>query len=283
MRAGVKPVAAFLVGAVLLGTACARVSASRQGIDHPTGPHDLILRIDLQGGFIAPQAQLRRVPLLSLSGDGRLVVPGPQIEIYPGPALPNLQVMTISDAGIQAILSAARTAGLLGPNLTYSDQRIADAPTTVFTVVAAGARHVVSVYALGDGQRTSGAVEKLAAFQAKMTDLPSWLPAGSLGPEHAFRTDELRVYVFPYQRQDDLIQPVKDWPGGSFAGFRRLADVSYLRCGTVAGSALPAVLSAAQRANELTPWRADGRLWSLVFRPLLPDESGCTSPSNASA
>jgi hypothetical protein len=280
MRLGVRALGAFLVAA-LLGAACAKAGAVRGGIDHPTGAHDLILRIDLQGGFIAPQAQLHRVPVLGLYGDGRLIVPGPQIEIYPGPALPNLQMRTVSEDGIQAILAAARAAGLLGPDRNYTGG-VPDLPTTTFTVVADGDRHVVSVQGLGvtapgtgSPSEDSAAVAKLAAFQSKVIDLQSWVPAGSLGPEQPFHTDELRVYVLPYQPQQDLPQPAKDWPAGSFGGYLRIVDLTDVRCGTVSGSSLSAVLAAAGSANELTPWRADGRLWTLVFRPLLPDESGC--------
>ena len=129
------------------------------------------------GGFIAPQAQLHRVPLLALYGDGRLIVPGPQIELYPGPALPNLQVRAVSEAGIQAILAAARAAGLLGPDRQY-DGHMPDVPTTTFTVVADGARHVVSVQGLGaggpatgSGSEDSAAVARLVTFQLKVTDL----------------------------------------------------------------------------------------------------------------
>ena len=32
---------------------------------------------------------------------------------------------------------------------------------------------------------------------------------------------------------------------------------------------------AAQQANQLTPWISGGRRFHVVFRPLLPDESGC--------
>ncbi len=278
MRLGVRPLGAFLVAAALLGAACARAGAVHTGIDHPTGAHDLILRIDVGGGFVPLPLHLRELPTFALYGDGRVVVPGPQIEIYPGPALPNLQVRTVSEAGAQAILAAARTAGLFGPDRHYDNNRIADAPTTTFTVVAEGARHVVSAYALGmEGPGDSYPSDRsaLAAFQGKVSDLQSWLPKGSLGPEDQFHTDELRVYVMPYQPQQDLPQPAKDWPGGSFGGFLPVVDLTGIRCGTVSGPALPAVLSAAGAANELTPWRADGRLWTLVFRPLLPDESGC--------
>jgi hypothetical protein len=222
------------------------------------------------------------MPVFALYGDGRIIVPGPQIEIYPGPALPNLQVRTVSEAGIQAILAAAKKAGLLGPNRHYDALRVADAPTTTFTVVAGGIRHVVSVQALGLESPQTGmpadeaeARTKLAAFQSKVTDLQSWLPSGSLGPERPFRTDELRVYVMPYQPQQDLPQRAKDWPGGRFGGFLPVVDLTGIRCGTVSGPALPAVLAAAGASNELTPWRADEQRWALVFRPLLPDESGC--------
>ena len=46
-------------------------------------------------------------PFWSLFGDGTLIVPVPQIEIYPGPALPNLTATPVSEDGIQAILEAA--------------------------------------------------------------------------------------------------------------------------------------------------------------------------------
>jgi hypothetical protein len=35
------------------------------------------------------------------------------------------------------------------------------------------------------------------------------------------------------------------------------------------------VLAAAATANAATPWDSGGTRWSVAFRPLLPDESGC--------
>ena len=61
--------------------------------------------MDVGGGFVAPSYSLKPVPAFSLYGDGRLIIEGPQIEIYPGPALPNLLVTRISEDGVQAILS----------------------------------------------------------------------------------------------------------------------------------------------------------------------------------
>jgi hypothetical protein len=219
--------------------------------------------------------------MFALYADGRLIVPGPQIEIYPGPALPNLQMRTVSSEGIRAIVAAAQAAGLLGPDRRYDAIRVADAPTTTFTLEAAGARHVVSVQALGIEPAQGGTPEetdarkKLEDLQSKLTDLQSWLPAGSLGPEEPFATDELRVYVFRYQPPQDLMEKTIDWPLGSFQGFDPLTGNAEIRCGAVSGSGLKAVLTAAGQANELTPWGADGERWTLVFRPLLPDESDC--------
>jgi hypothetical protein len=47
-------------------------------------------------------------------------------------------------------------------------------------------------------------------------------------------------------------------------------------CVVVTGDEARAVATAAQRANARTPWTTpDGARWSLTFRPLLPDETGC--------
>jgi hypothetical protein len=35
------------------------------------------------------------------------------------------------------------------------------------------------------------------------------------------------------------------------------------------------VLTAAAGATAITPWRSGGTLWSVRFRPLLPDETDC--------
>jgi hypothetical protein len=159
------------------------------GIEHPTGANDLILGVAYEGGFVAYEYTLGTTPFWSLFGDGTLIVPGPQIEIYPGPALPNLTATPVSEEGIQAILRAAKDAVLMDGDRNYGDMCIADAANTVFTTTANGSTSVVSAYALDVGEPTGScggskdaeARAKLAAFQAKLTDLQSWLPAGSLG------------------------------------------------------------------------------------------------------
>jgi hypothetical protein len=280
-----RALAVSLVALSLLVAGCGRLTkAGSGGIDHPTGPADLVLRMDVGGGFVAPSYELRRIPTWSLFGDGRIITEGPQIEIYPGPALPSVQVQTITQDGIQAILEAAKAAGLLGPDRTFDQGCVADAPTTTFTMYADGAKHVVSAYALGmvpgscPGEDTE-ARATLAKFSAKLSDLASWLPTGSLGEQGQFEPSEMRVYVQPYAGSPEpgLHQTSIDWPLSDPLSSFGQADATYgdFRCGVVGGANLAKLLPDAQRANELTPWRSGGTDYSLIFRPLLPDEHTC--------
>ncbi len=284
MRA--RPLAASILALGLLLGACGRLNDGAGGdgsIDHPTGADELVLRVEYVGGFVPVEYMLRQVPGFSLFGDGSLVITGPQIEIYPGPALPNLIVTPITEDGVQVILEAARDAGLLGPDRTYDYPCIMDAATTTFTLNADGATHAVSAYALGDGMGgecpgvDDDARRKLFDFSSKLGDLRSWLPQGSIGEERAYEPTALRVYVQPYVPDPNLEQPVVDWPLDTpLASFGDpVSAVPDTRCGVVEGDELEKLLPEAQRANELTPWRSDGEDHRLLFRPLLPDERGC--------
>lgn len=275
-----------LVVLCLLGAACGRMTGASpgddSGISHPTGANDLVLRWEYVGGFVAPETLLGRIPSFSLYGDGRLITEGPQIEIYPGPALPNLLVQRISEEGVQAILRAARDAGLTGGDASYPYPCVADAPDTRFTVVADGRTSVVTGAALsGDDVACQGADldarARLFGFWSKLGDLASWLPQGSLGKEEPYTADALRIYVRPYVASDpSLEQPAVDWPATRLDALGEPVDmVRGVRCGVVDGQDAATVLEAATSANQLTPWTSDGRDFGIVFRPLLPDESGC--------
>ena len=235
---------------------------------------------------MAYEYTLGTTPFWSLFGDGTLIVPGPQIEIYPGPALPNLTATPVSEDGIQAILQAAEDAGLMDGDQNYVDMCIADAATTVFTTTADGTTSVVSAYALDAGQpsgtcgdgKDAAARAKLAAFQAKLTDLQSWLPAGSLGTERPYDPTEMRVDVLPYQGDTELPQEAIAWPlDAPLDGFGETVPnaPAATRCGVVTGEDLTTLLAAAKDANALTPWTSGGTEYQLIFRPLLPDEHTC--------
>jgi hypothetical protein len=290
MRSGRAIALMVPVLAVVMG-ACARATTGGTGsggIQHPTDPSHLILKVDVGGGFVSPQVTLRRAPAFALYGDGRVITEGPQIEIYPGPALPNLQVTRLTEVGIQAILEAAHDAGLTGPDRQFTTMTIADAPTTTFTLVADGQRHVTSVYALGEvTDATQGipsdefeARTQLSAFYAKLTDLRSWLPQGSVGDDTPYSFDELRIFVLGESANPEpgLEQVPVDWPLAAqpLATFGQPMGSGFNgRCGSVAGADLTTLRPLVMKSNELTPWQSAGQSFTLVFQPLLPDESGC--------
>lgn len=293
----IKAFAIPLMAVTLLAGACGRLSddgngsgssgSDEPGITHPTGANDLVLRVAQGGGFVAVPYNLKSVPGVSIYGDGRMIVEGPVMEIYPGPALPNLQVTRLSEAGLQSILEAADRAGLLGPDASYDYPCVADVPTTTFTVNAADGIHTISAYALGfaEGAEATGqcdgvdleARQKLFEFQTKLGDLGSWLPEGSIGQEEPFTPSEMRVYVTSYQGDPQLEQQPAAWPlAVSLDRFGEPdANLQDLRCGVIGGDDLSTLLPEAQQANELTPWTSGGDDFGLIFRPLLPDEHTC--------
>jgi hypothetical protein len=284
-----RKTAAVLVTVALLTAACGRLNDDGPGsgedqIRHPTEADVLVLRIDAGGGFVPIEYNLSAVPAVSIYGDGRMIVTGPVIEIYPGPALPNLQVTQLSEDALQAILAAARDARLMDGDATYDLPCVTDLPTTTFTVVAEGRTNVVSAYALGFDE-SAGACEgvdtaarsALAAFQGAFGDLKGLVPEGSIGPEEPYVPAEMRVFVLPYHGEPDLPQQPVEWPvAGSLGTFGEPIDVPEgARCGVVSGEDLSGVLGVAATANQLTPWTSDGVQHQLIFRPLLPDEHGC--------
>jgi hypothetical protein len=264
-------------------------SGDTDAIEHPTGPDDLVLRVDVSGGFVPAEVTLKNVPGVSIFGDGRMIVTGPMIEIYPGPALPNLQVTRLTEDAMQAILGEAQAAGLLEGDASYDYPCVADVPTTTFTVNVGGATHTTSAYALGFDAGTGATggcggmkvdTEARAAlndFSTKLGDVRSWLPSGSFGEEEAYTPTELRIYTTDVRRDPELRQRPVEWPlETSLSAFGEPdANLPDLRCGTLTGEDLAGVLPLAEQANELTPWTSDGERFGLLFRPLLPDEHGC--------
>ena len=272
------------------GGSTGATGATGDAIEHPTGADDLVLRVDTGGGFVPVEYNLRNVPGVSIYGDGRMIVTGPVIEIYPGPALPNLQVTRLTEEGLQAILAAAQDAGLMDGDASYDYPCVTDLPTTTFTVNAGGATSTTSAYALGFEAGTTGATggcggmdvdtEARAAlndFSMQLGDIRSWLPEGSYSAEEPYEPTELRIYVTEVRTDPELEQQPLEWPLDTpLSAFGEPdANLPDYRCGTVTGEDLAAVWPLAQQANELTPWVSEGDEHGLAFRPLLPDEHGC--------
>lgn len=266
-------------------------------IPHPTGPDELVLRIETSGGFIPPFRLPTEFPQLSVYGDGTVVTLGPQITIYPPPALPNVLQGRVTEQGLQLLLREAAAAGLPAGDADYPLEGIYDAPTTFFTVNAGGHLSHVSVYALGledpsDPRLTAeqrAARQRLAEFARKALDLYSWLPPETVVERDIpFTITRLQVVVLPADApeaphpEDEHLVTTRSWPLPTpLFAFGEPAPWfgTNARCGIVSSrKELPRLLEQLPTANVLTRWRSQEQTYVAFFRPLLPDESGCQPP-----
>ncbi|MGI8998303.1 MAG: hypothetical protein ACR2GO_01130, partial [Candidatus Limnocylindria bacterium] len=74
-------------------------------IDHATDS-EAILVVDYTGGMAPVQFTVINLPTFVLLGDGRVIMQGPQTLEFPGPAYPALTERTLTEEGVQAVLSA---------------------------------------------------------------------------------------------------------------------------------------------------------------------------------
>jgi hypothetical protein len=121
--------------------------------------------------------------MVSVYGDGRVISEGPVAAIWPGPALPNVQVRRIGTDDVRALVDRALAAGV-GDTADLGRPGVADAATTRFTVVTSSTTAVRDVYALMEGASGappagSGVFPQLTAEQQaarrKLLDLESAL------------------------------------------------------------------------------------------------------------
>lgn len=267
------------VAVLALAASCARGGdAGDGGITHPEGP-ELVVRVAHSGGLLGPSARYREMPAFTLVGDGRVTTSGPQIEIYPPPALPNVVERRVAEAGIQAILRAAADAGLTKGDRSVglpAGVGVADAGETVFTVVADGRMSTTRVEALGAVDET-GERKQVAEFRELLFDLERRLPPGSVSKEEPYGVTALRVVVLPYSASPDpsLKQAARAWPlAQPLSAFGKPTDDA-ARCGIVEGDELGRLLPSVRESNELTPWHSAGEAYLIAVRPLMPDETTC--------
>jgi hypothetical protein len=284
-----RPAALFmiaLVAAACVGTAGAAPTGSPSG--KPTDPDQVVFGVRWDGGFVTPETLLGRLPIVVVYADGRVVTQGPQIAIYPGPLMPNLQERTLSAAALDRLIELARDKDLLR-TIHYDFPGIADVVDTVLEINLDGKSYRVSAYALGEAGMESGdgngldaatvqGRADLRAFIDALTGIPA---ADFVDQEHPLDLTAIRIYAGPAVVVPDGElpgeQPGIDWPLESLATAGETVENSPIdvRCQVVEGDDLATVLPLLQAANTLSTFRSDGELYSFVVRPLLPGETGC--------
>jgi hypothetical protein len=284
---------AAVAGLLLLLSACAAPAGGTT--PSPTTPplsDRLVLQIRSLGGFLPVGVSYAAPPVVSVYADGRVITVGPTPAIYPGLALPNLQLQRISTDDVRALVDKALAAGVRdGADLGHPP--IMDAATTRFTVVDGEHTYVRDVYALMDAARGGGvgpgavgpdepnpqeqaARQKLLGLYRALTDLEGTLGAGHVSDAGPYRADAVAAVVTTAKpRPEDPPQTPQPWPGPPLPG-EPFANQAGVTCLAATGAEATTLLKAAEQANALTPWTDPaGGQWWVTFRPLLPHETGC--------
>lgn len=220
-------------------------------------------------------------PLFAIH-DGRLIAHGPVPAIYPGPLLPNLQARPISQAGIDAIVAAARAAGLLdGPTDLTGGALPPGSQTGHLLFVVDGVERevlgdpthqIVCITAPCDG--APGSPEAFGQFWARIQDIGAWL-GGELGAETPFDIDRLAVLLTEPVEDASLPPGFARWPlEGDMAKFGvEWPGSPPARCGVIEGDDLALALTAFRQANANTRWTDDTNTQrGVIARALFPGE-----------
>lgn len=239
---------------------------------HPTGADEVVVRIDdAVGGFTTQEYAFQQIPTILVTGDGRLLRPGAQIEIYPQPLLPAVGVAPIPEQTVQELLSAADEHGLLAlpPDYEQGAPQITDVGSTVVTLEAGGEVYVHSAYALGmTSPETTPARVALQSFVEAAQEITGQVS----GWAEVYEPAEYEIWAQPDDVANYTEEPmptVEPWPGETGVA---LADAS--SCLAVPAESVQSVF---EEADQLTFFEDAGVTYRLIVRPALPGAERCPS------
>jgi hypothetical protein len=275
-----------LAGALLAVTAGSALAQSPStapvgAIDHPTGSTDIVLSLETGGGFVPFGYLLSQAPTFVLYGDNTVIFRPSDVPADGATYAPYVEAH-LSNEQVDALLLYALSVGKLADAAdSYTDMRITDAPTTVFTIDAAGIDKAVSVYALGIVDPEGPDAAYYAAFEDLATLLSTFeqqVEKGNVLSSELYQPELYRVVlseVDPSQA-DAAGGPAAVWPWADltpadFTPFPDSAAWSYAGLTPEQLAATTAVPSGGGMDVYVTA--PDGTTTYQVFwRPLLPGE-----------
>lgn len=257
----------------------------------------LLIRVETIGSML-PSAPFTSVPEFSLFDDGSIYGLGPQIAIFPPPALPNLTFTRINEAAVQKLVAAARTAGLDQPRELIASVSLADAPTTLITFF--DGEDLVTSSASGllilteppddwDDETWESFVQIRSIVSVLLGYMTQIEPGEIVEPERSVTPERLQVVAFPADHTfagisgvPNLEQPTLIWP--LLPALAEIAatseDENLLESGCVelSGDDVQTIVDAVLEGDLMSPWMdaADNSVqYGVLFKPLLPDQSAC--------
>lgn len=245
----------------------------------------LLVRVSRGGGFVPMGWAFQNVADLTVYADGLAVRTGPTTLEYPGHLLPNLQTHRLTDDQLDAVVVAARDAGLLAEPADYGFPNITDVGSTIVTLEVGGATYVHDAYALEivlgddspaqdgltDDQRA--AREVLGDFLAELGEIVDG--AEEAGPYVAERFAVMARPLADGEPTGDVAPAVLDWPVAvPLAG----AD-----CVLVEGDDAATLRPVLETARHGDRFVQDGVSHEVWVRVLLPGDPGCQGDEVAPA
>lgn len=242
----------------------------------PDGDDDLLITLDVHGGFVPVERAVADTADTAIVGDGTVLSPAPTIAIFPGPALQTFQVGRVDPEQVADLAEAIEA---LDPAADYSsgaETQIADAPETTVSVLRGGeVTTSITAYALGMADGTDGPRAELAAVVERINGLVD--PGG----EELYEPTALRVHDVTEQAGDppsssttaaDPELPAE--PTGRVLPWPLPHDG---RACTIVEDAddVAAALDVLRDATQLDWFATDAGVRRLVAVPVLPGDAGC--------
>lgn len=257
-------------------------SPTLSGIAHPTGADEIVLRFDEAGGFVPVEFMLSHIPQFTLYGDGTVVFVSTGTPSEPAAdgswAGSPLRTAHMSEDQVQALLEfALRDGGLALARAEYQNPLVADAPTAVFELHADGGARTVSVTALGMESEPGPDAAIRTALAGLGERLRDFDQGGTLASD-SYQAPAYRGILFDTGGAAGPNVRPWPWPDLTLDDFAVPADPNaFQQWNRVLTPAEAAAVGVTGYENGIQSGvyvsSQDGRVYSFVLRPLLPDET----------
>jgi hypothetical protein len=235
------------------------------------GDDSVLLTILDEGGFAPVEFVINRPPTYVLLNDGTLIFQSIEPGAFPGPVMPAMQQVKLTEAQMENVRVLIEATGLPGIDEVNNNDAaafVADATTTVAVYTDPdGGTHRFAVYALGIQENPSDDIANLALLRDKLAEATFEGAAGE-----AYVSDRVVVRILQ---------------GGGFAEFddtrpwgfdfrpSDLDDLNGFPCGAFGGDEAAAIKALLADATQATQWEHETGTFTVVARELLPGEIGC--------
>jgi hypothetical protein len=256
-------------------------SLAPDAIDHKTGATDIVLRWEEGGGHMIMGFAATSAPHFTLYGDGTVIFRNPMLELPPaeGSVFKNnpMRVTKLTEEQVQALLLLALgDGGLANAKPNYTNDMVADASTTIFTIEAGGTKKTVSIYALGMDNQNLADGPALVAFK-NLADLLGDFDQGGTVATDVYQPEAYRGVLFEAPGIEATDVRPWPWPDLTTADFKAAADPNGIqfphRTMTPAEIDLLKITDYEGGFQNVVLRDPDGKLYQFSLRPLLPGET----------